>query len=264
MLSKPSLELTGFIWATSCTPACLTLLEQPKWKSPDWTLVPVAQSSLCSEWGARGATKECFSSERFWLKCWRWLFLFVNQRGEEALLWDLNAWHEQHEFRHQSYYLDIHLPFKKFLFLFIPQAFPIAQFSFKLLFSMFFPLIFYLVLFSYCQPTQKCCSEIYPPLPTLFCLLHWACVWTLPVQDTNIVLTSGLPNNTAVSPGFVICSAKTATELYTGAINTSFIVSQAVKGHVQSFLIKIAALDGELRGSSYPSGMKSLQGHSSS
>lgn len=83
-----------------------------------------------------------------------------------------NAWHEQHEFRDRSYYLDIHLHLKKLLFLLIPQAFPIGQFSLKVLFSSFFPLISYFVLLSYCHPTQKYCCEVYPPLPTLFCLLH--------------------------------------------------------------------------------------------
>lgn len=68
---------------------------------------------------------------------------------------------------------------------------------------------------------------------------------------------------TAISPGFVNCFAKTAAELYTGATKISFNVSQAAKGHVLLFLEKTASLDGELRGNSYPSGMKSLQGHSS-
>lgn len=68
---------------------------------------------------------------------------------------------------------------------------------------------------------------------------------------------------TAISPGFVNCFAKTAAELYTGATKISFNVSQAAKGHVLLFLEKTASIDGELRGNSYPSGMKSLQGHSS-
>lgn len=123
---------------------CLTdPVRAPKWKSPDWRLVPMAKSSLW--WMQRKRCHQRVVQPRKLLTQMLEVIVSLCEPEEwRVSFMGHNAWHEQHEFRDQSYYLDIHLHLKKLLFLLIPQAFPIGQFSLKVLFSSFFPFNFLL------------------------------------------------------------------------------------------------------------------------